>query len=559
MNSSETRRTIGLAMIIEVVRRRFHLALIPFLFVMAAGLSLAVFLPSLWTAKSTILVDRQKIPESFVKSTITTDVEAQLLGLSQQIMSSGQLMKIIETHNLYPEIRRTRSADDVVEGMRRNIRIEVQNDDRDKRNPRTVGFSVLYTTTTPTAAMTIANELAALYVNEDVRYREKHAVSASEFLDTQLKDVRDRLQNQERRVAEFKERNMGELPEQREANLRTLDRLQQQLQSAQETLRRANERRQLLTQTLAEVDQSNSTVSGPAGTPNPSPAEAAAARLSVLKQELTQMQSRYNDKYPDVVALKDQIRALEAKIAADPPSAAARDTQTKATVAGAKKDGKELRAAPQNSYVQNLLQQLDQATVEAKTSTDEVKGLRDQIALYQRRIENTPRREQESAQITRDYESTRELFRSLLGKRGEAEMAADLEQRQQGEHFRIIDAASLPDRPAGPNRFRLVLVALVLALGISGIAVVIAEHTDTSYRSAEEVRTLEIVPVLSTIPKIVTERDRQRRLRLRRLGTAAVAVGLLAVIGSSFAVAHNNHGLVASLSSEPVSVPKNTR
>lgn len=559
MNSSETRRTIGLAMIIEVVRRRFHLVLVPFLFVMAAGLSLAIFLPSLWTAKSTILVDRQKIPESFVKSTITTDVEAQLLGLSQQIMSSGQLMKIIEAHDLYPEIRRTRSADEVVDRMRRNIRIEVQNDDRDKRNPRTVGFSVLYTTTTPKVAMTIANELAALYVNEDVRYREKHSVSASEFLDTQLKDVRDRLQNQERRVAEFKERNMGELPEQREANLRTLDRLQQQLQSAQETLRRANERRQLLTQTLAEVDQSNTTVSGPGGTPNPSPAEAAAARLSVLKQELTQMQSRYNDKYPDVVALKDQIRALEAKLAADPPSASVRDTQAKAAAVAAKKDGKELRAAPQNSYVQNLLQQLDQATIEARTSTDEVKGLREQIALYQRRIENTPRREQESAQITRDYESTRELFRSLLGKRGEAEMAAELEQRQQGEHFRIIDAAGLPDRPAGPNRFRIVLVAFVLALGISGIAVVIAEHTDTSYRSAEEVRMIEMVPVLSTIPKIVTERDRRRRLRLRRLGTAAVAVGLLAVIGSSFAIAHNNHGLVASLSSEPVSVPKNTR
>ena len=558
MNGSETRRTIGLAMIIEVLRRRFHLALVPFLFVMAAGLSLAIFLPSLWTAKSTILVDRQKIPESFVKSTITTDVEAQLLGLSQEIMSSGQLMKIIEAHDLYPDIRRTRSADEVVERMRRNIRIEVQNDDRDKRNPRTVGFSVLYTTTTPKVAMTIANELAALYVNEDVRYREKHAVSASEFLDTQLKDVRDRLQNQERRVAEFKERNMGELPEQREANLRTLDRLQQQLQSAQETLRRANERRQLLTQTLAEVDQSNSTVSGPAATPNPSPAEAAAARLSVLKQELAQMQSRYNDRYPDVVALKDQIRALEAKLAADPPSTV-RETQAKAAVAVAKKDGRELRAAPQNSYVQNLLQQLDQATIEARTSTDEVKGLRDQIALYQRRIENTPRREQESAQITRDYESTRELFRSLLGKRGEAEMAADLEQRQQGEHFRIIDAAGLPDRPAGPNRFRLVLVAFVLALGVSGIAVVIAEHTDTSYRSAEEVRTLEMVPVLSTIPKIVTERDRRRRLRQRRLGTAAVAVGLLAVIGSSFAFAHNNHGFVASVSSDPVTVPKNPR
>jgi polysaccharide biosynthesis transport protein len=554
IHGSEPRRTIGLALVIEVVRRRFYLALLPFLFVLAAGTSLAVFLPSLWTAKSTILVDRQKIPESFVKATITTDVETQLLGLSQQIMSSGQLMKIIENHDLYPSLRSRRSADEVVDRMRRDIRIEFQNDERDRRNPRTIGFSVLYTATTPQMAMTIANDLASLYVNEDVRYREKHAVSTSEFLDTQLRDVRTRLQSQERRVAEFKERYMGELPEQREANLRTLDRLQQQMQSAQETLRRANERRQLLTQTLAEVDQSAGAASGPTGSPNPTPAEAGAARLSLLKQELLQLQSRYNDRYPDVVVLKEQIRVLEAKLAAEPPAASAREGK-----AAPRKDGKELRPVPQSGYVQNLMQQLDQATIEAKTSADEIKGLRSQIATYERRIENTPRREQEAAQITRDYESTRELFRSLLSKRGEAEMAADLEQRQQGEHFRIIDPAGLPDRPAGPNRMRLILATLVIALGVSAVAVVVAEHTDTSYRSADEVRSLEIVPVLSTIPRIVTDRDRRRRLRQRRLSTAAVAVGLLAVIGSSFAFAHNNHALVASLSSDPAGVSKNLR
>jgi hypothetical protein len=205
-----------------------------------------------------------------------------------------------------------------------------------------------------------------------------------------------------------------------------------------------------------------------------------------------------------------------------------------------------------------MLQQVDQATVEAKTSADEIRGLRGQIALYERRIENTPRREQELALITRDYESTRELFRSLLGKRGEAEMAADLEQRHQGENFRIIDPAGLPDRPAGPNRFRLLLIGLVLALGAAGVAVVLAEHMDTSYRSADEVRGLEPVPVLTTIPRIVTERDHRRRLRQRRLGTAALAVGVLAVVVSSFAFAHNNHAIVALLATEPAS-PRTNR
>ena|SRR6266545_438031 len=545
-NTSDPGRGM-VAKILEVAHRRWVLCAVPFLFVLTAGASLALFLPSLWTAKARIIVDRQTIPETFVKSTVTRDPEALLLTLSQEILSRARLMKIIEEHNLYPELRRIRSLDDVVERMRRDTRIEFLGDERE-RAPKTIAFTIAYTTTSPRVAMNVANELAGLYVAENVRYREKHAASTSEFLQGQLEEVRTRLQSQERKIADFKEQHMGELPEQREANLRTLDRLQQQLQSAQENLRRANERRQMLTQALAEVDQSGGGAVGAGlGGPNPTAAESAAARLSLLKQELTQMQSRYSDKYPDVISLREQVQALEAKMAAQ---AAAPDPRA-AKPAAPKRDGKEHRPLPQNSYVQSLMQQLDQATVDGKIATDEIASLRSQVAVYQRRIENTPRREQELALIARDWETTRELFRSLLGKRGEAEMAADLEQRQRGEQFRIVDPASLPDRTAGPKRGRLALIGLVVGLGVSAIIVMLVEHLDTSYRSVEEVRAFEAVPILSTIPRIVTERDRVRTRRLQRLSTAAVAVGLLAVVTSSFAFAHNNHGFVAMLSFEP--------
>jgi len=546
-NTSDPGRGM-VAKILEVARRRWVLCVVPFLFVLTAGASLALFLPSLWTAKARIIVDRQTIPETFVKSTVTRDPEALLLTLSQEILSRARLMKIIEEHNLYPELRQIRSLDDVVERMRRDTRIEFLGDDRE-RTPKTIAFTIAYTTTNPRVAMNVANELAGFYVAENVRYREKHAASTSEFLQGQLEEVRTRLQSQERKIADYKEQHMGELPEQRESNLRTLDRLQQQLQSAQENLRRANERRQMLTQALAEVDQTGggAVVGDRLGGPNPTAAESAAARLSLLKQELTQMQSRYSDKYPDVISLREQVQALEAKMAAQ---AAAPDPKA-AKPAAPKRDGKEHRPLPQNSYVQSLMQQLDQATVDGKIATEEIGNLRSQVAVYQRRIENTPRREQELALIARDWETTRELFRSLLGKRGEAEMAADLEQRQRGEQFRIVDPASLPDRTAGPKRFRLFLIGLVVGLGVSAIIVMLVEHLDTSYRSVEEVRAFEAVPILSTIPKIVTERDRTRRRRLHRLSTAAVAVGLLAVVTSSFAFAHNNHGFVAMLSFEP--------
>lgn len=538
-----TGRRAGLAGVFEIVARRRALALLPFVFVITAAASLAFFLPGLWTGKAVILVDRQQIPEAFVRPTVTSDIDSQLHTLSQEILSRARLLEIIEDFNLYRELRGARSSDEVVERMRKDIKIEFQSDtDRARRTARdskTIAFTINYTANHPQVAMDVTNRLASLYVQENLRYRERQAVGTSEFLEAQLTEVRARLQNQERRIAQYKEKNLGELPEQREGNLRTLERLQQQMQIAYENNRRAHERKQLITRSLAEIDPASGAVGPIGGGPVVTPAEATAARLNLLRQELAQAEAAYSPRYPDVIALKEQIKSLEAKLAAE------KATVAKAVPSPAKR---ELRTIPQNPYIQSLMAQLDQANVETKATTEEIAGLNRQIAAYQRRIENTPKREQELALITRDYDTTRELFRSLLGKRGEAEIAADLEQRHKGEHFRIIDPATLPERPTGPNRMRLLLLGAALAVGASVLAVVIAEQVDTSYRTVDEIRATAPVPVLSTIPRIVTEGDRLRSLHQRRLATAAAAVGLLLVVGSSFAVARNNYALVGLLS-----------
>lgn len=545
----ESARGAGLSGILDVVRRRRMLAVLPFLFVLAAVASIAFFLPGLWTAKALILVDRQQVPENLVKPTVTGDLESQLLTLSQEVLSAPRLAKIARQYNLYPELRGSTYDNLAAERMRGDIRLEAQSEQERRArgrtdNRQTVAFTIAYTATNPRTAMMVANDLSALYVQENVKYRERQSAGTSEFIESQLTEVRSKLQAQERRITAYKEQHMGELPEQKEANLRTLERLQQQLQLANENNRRANERRQLITQALAEIDQTSGlNAAGPAG-PNVTPAETTAARLTLLKQELAQMQSRYSDKYPDVIALKEAIRGLETKLAQEQAAATASALPRQ----GAPKRDSGRRPPPQNAYVVSLLQQLDQASVDAKATSAEIATLNKQIAAYQQRIENTPKREQDLALIARDYDATKELFRSLQGKLGEAGIAAELEQRQKGEQFRVIDPASMPDRPTGPNRMRLFLIGLVMALGASGIAVVLAEQVDTSYRNVDEVRASLPVPVLSSIPKITTERDRLRMARHRRLATAAVACGLLLVIGSSFAIAHRNLALVSMLS-----------
>jgi polysaccharide chain length determinant protein (PEP-CTERM system associated) len=531
-----TTRGQGLPALFEILRRRRTLAILPLVLVLAATVSVALFLPSLWTASATIMVDRQQIPEAFVKSTVTSDVESRLLTLSQEILSRTRLLKIIDQYQLYPDLRRSAPEEEVVERMRRDIRLEF-NDGRDRRpkDTKTVAFSVSYTSTRPETAMMVANTLASLYIDENGKLREKQAVGTSDFLETQLVEARRTLARQEQKIVEYKERYIGELPEQRDANLRTLERLQQQLQLVAENLRRAQERRQQITQALAEIDQSAPEVAVP------TPANSAAVRLALLRQELFQMQTGYRDTYPDVVQMKEQIRLLEEKVAAE-ASALPKQTGSQRKPAG--------RVIPQNGYIQSLMTQLDQATIETKTGAEEIATLNRQIAVYQRRIENAPKRDHELTQLTRDNDTTREMFRSLLAKREEAGIAANLEQQQHGEQFRIMDPAVIPERPAGPNRLRLLLVGLVLAAGASGAAVILAENVDTSYRRVDEVRSRLPVPVLSTIPHIATESDRRRHQRQRRLAAAALAGGLLVIVGCSYAVAHNNHGLVGLLMSD---------
>lgn len=552
----ESAKGPGLSGLLEIVRRRRVLAVLPFLFVVTAALSMAVFLPSLWTARALVLVNRQAIPERYVAPTVQADIDARLLTLSQEILTPRRLTQIAQQHGLY---RTARSADEVVDHMRKDIRIELVDErDRRGRESKSFLFTVAYTAANPLVAAEVANTLASLYTEENGRMREEQAAGTSEFLEAQLRDVRDRLQSQERAITAYKEKNLGELPEQKDVNLRTLERLQAQLQLAHENNRRATERRQMLTNSLGEIDTTVAMTGTPAAAGlSVTPADTAAARLNLLRQELAMMQTKFNDRYPDVMQLKEQIRVLEQKVEAEKQAAAALPRATGGTTP--RRPAGDLRLPPENAYVASLMTQLDQATVEAKTTAEEINTINAQIAVYTRRLENTPKREQELAVLTRDYDTTRDLFKSLLAKRGEAGMASELEQRQQGESFRVIEPARLPERPAGPNRFRLLLVGLALALGASGAAVVLAEQVDTSFRRVDEVRSTLPMPVLSAIPRITTEHDRSRTVRQRRWATAAVGFGLLIVAGTSFVVAHDNQGLVTLLMQPSAQTPASGR
>jgi hypothetical protein len=168
--------------------------------------------------------------------------------------------------------------------------------------------------------------------------------------------------------------------------------------------------------------------------------------------------------------------------------------------------------------------------------------------MYQKRIENAPRREQEFLEIDRDYESTKDLYRSLLKRHEEAQLAENLEQSQKGEQFRILDPAIPSHEPAAPRRAQLLLTGIILSLGLALGAAVMAEQLDTSFHTLDALRAFVPTPVLVTIPRIVTETDANRWRLRSRVASVATLASLVILFAASSLVARGNEDLVSLVS-----------
>ena len=535
--TEETRKGAGLDTLLEVWSRRKWLAILAFAFPLAAGVSLTAFLPNIYRSTATVLVDRQQIPETFVQATVTSALETRLHTISQEILSRSRLEALVSRFGLYADLRQRVAAEEVIERMRKDIKLELKGAETRGQREATVAFTISYQGSDPTTVALVTNTLASFYIEENLKARERQAAGTAEFLKAQLAETKQRLDEQEQRVSEFKRRHIGELPQQMEANLGTLERLHTQLRLNADNQTRATERRQALSNQLAEAESLLATPAlaasvGGSGRP-PSRSVTIEARLAKSKEELAKLRTRFSDKYPDVVLLAAEISALERELA----DAESRDP---------KREEKALpQATPLTPYVLRLKEALSEVEGETKVLKSEDKRLRDAIATYQGRIENVPKREQEFRELSRDYESTRELYQSLLKRSEEAQLAESMEQRQKGEQFRVLDPAVPKPKPAAPNRVQLFVIVLLGSLGLAAGAVVLAEKIDTSFHTIDDLRMFSPVPVLISIPLIVTHTDRRRMRWHLQFGATAAFVGLVAIVGLAYFAANGNEQLVS--------------
>lgn len=512
---------------IKIAWRRRWLIAVPFVVIGLATVVYAYFLPNRYRSESLILVVPQRVPENFVRSTVTTDVNQRLQTISQQILSRTRLERIILDLNLYPEERRDGIMEDVVERMRRQD-ISISIDQPRRRNEDTSSFRVGFTYTNPRIAMQVTERLASLFIEENIRDREILAEGTDQFLESQLEEARRQLLENERKLEEYKRRYAGQLPTQLQTNLQVLQNSQQQLQNVSESMLRDRDQRSLLDRMLADALAAGATATSLSGEPV-TEASPAAVQLEAARRTLQQMALRFKPDHPDMVRAERIVKELEQKAeaeAAQQPLGPSTRPPSTAPVTP--------EEAARRRRIDDLRGQIAALDTQIASREREAQRLQGMIAAYQARVEAAPGREAELVALSRDYDTLQERYRSLLSKREDAKIAANLEKRQIGEQFKVIDAARLPERPQSPDRTRINLMGALagLALGL-GLAALL-EYRDTSLREEEDVLIALAMPVLAAIPQLTTSVERQRRRRLKV--ALSLATGFVVLIGAAAAV-----------------------
>ena len=517
MNSAN--KPAGLGRLLEIWSRRKWIGILVFGAVFSTAASIVAFLPDVYRASAKLLVESQQVPEEFVRSTVTTAVERRVQTISQAILSRERLESLIDSFGLYANTKKQRSQEEIIQQVRQDISVDLKAIGEPGGANTTIAFTISFTGSDRQSVAAVANTLASYYIDEDLKNRERQAGGTSEFLLSQLDEMKKKLDEQEKLVSQFKEEHIGELPEQRDANLATLERLNTELMLNSEKQIRARESRGVLARQLAASP--GDAASRP---------DAAIERVAKLNQELADLRQRYSDKYPDVIRVRQEITRLQRQLAE--PGGKGFDTASSA-----------------DPYTLQLQQAIKSADAESRVLAAEEANLHKAIEIYQARVENAPRREQQFQELSRDYVTTQEVYSSLLKRYQESKIAESMEHRQKGEQFRILDPAVPPEGPAAPDRWRLMLFGLALSLALAGGAIIAAEHLDTSFHTIEEMRAFSRVPVLVSIPSIVTASDAKRRLWRSSLAAAASILAMFLIVGASYWIARGNQGLAALVSS----------
>lgn len=466
---------------LAILRRRCWLIIVPAILGVTIGYAVSLVLPARYTSHTVVLVEQPVVPDSYVKPVVSEDLNQRLASMQEQILSRTRLQHLVEQFGMYKDEINKVPMEVLVARLQKSIAVKPLNPTQGTQPTGLPGFNVDVTLQEPWLAQRVCTEITSMFMEQSLRLRQQQAEDTTQFLGAQLEEAKAKLDEQDAKLADFQSRYVGALPEDEQNNLTLLVGLSPQLEAATQAVNQAREEKAFLESMLGQqVAAWESSQKGQ----NPETLEQQVARD---QEQLLSIQTRYTDEHPDVVKLKSNIAELQKRI---------RDASTKK-----EKEPNALQAKPlaEPPEIQQLRAQLHQSEIAVVQKQEEQKHLQEQIGNLQGRLQLSPKIQQQFKSLTRDYQTALEFYNDLLKKRNESQMATELEHRQEGEQFRVLDAPSFPERPSFPNRllfgFGGLGVGLILGLGL----VQLSEWRDKSLRSKQDIEVYLRLPTLAQI------------------------------------------------------------
>jgi len=511
------------------IRRRWWVLVPASVIAVGACLSSGL-LPNHYQSEATILVEHQQVPERYVTANNSIDLREALLVMADEILSRTQLLKVMDEFGLYQEEKKRSSPEQLVDLMRSNIKIEPL--EKTTEAAHLESFKISFTGMTPHSAQDVTHRLCMLFIEEDLKSREEQSAGTTKFLADQLEVAATELKEQESRVRDFKMRNLGELPEQQQGNLAILSGLHSQLQNTMASLTRAREQQVYLQSLVSQYLELAVEGAAAPGTATVSPTDTLKAELTRLQKEKTDLTARYTEKYPDVAGIDQDIEGIEALlVASEKAPEPAKDGD-----GTGKEHSEPAKRTPIDAALAQLKSQLEANRLEIQNATEDAKQIESQIAEYQRRLNLTPVREQQLADLLRGYDLSKQHYDDLLSKKTQSELATSLERRQQGQRFRIIDPPNFPTKPSGPDHVKISLGGLAAGIGVGVGLAFLLETRDHSLRDEKELSRIFAFPLLVGVPMLLSKVEERRRSRMAALEWFAGATLCLLVCAVEFYV-----------------------
>jgi succinoglycan biosynthesis transport protein ExoP len=465
--------------LLEVLKRHVHSVFLSSLLLAILGIVGVSLLPNVYRATTTILVDPQKIPERYVSSTVTSDPSVRMNTLSQQVLSSSRLQEIIDKDNLYPKLREKKSREEVLDFMRDKTKIELKQSPEPEQGLSS--FSISYEDSNRMLVALIANQLASSFIDWNLKARQQQALGTTEFLSNELQQAKRSLEEQEAQLEAFRVRHAGGTPQELNGNLQALSRLQSEIQSNADAISRLDQERILMIQVK------------PAELRDTIPLTERDRLLQEkrrLENERWSLKRQFTETYPDVIVVTEQLRDLNARLAAlpEPPPDAV--------------DSSDLNTKVRLTLIDKELQRHKQQQA----------NLQQQIRSFQGKVDSVPALETQLAELTRNYEASKQNYQTLLDKTFSAGMSEELERKQQAARFTVLDPAKVPEKPIKPRRIKIMAGVLLTAFLIPAGTTIALHLLSGSIKSEAEVREMLPlkIPILGTIPPITSKADLHR-------------------------------------------------